>query len=253
MLVLPLRLAYFWYSWSWCCWRCEGLSCWNKAGCLGLGEQRRRGTMLGTYIHGLCMLESGTTKNQINALSWPSISKHHDPRGVLIFDFAKLLKGNLGQINQLGCMDFAIGTQLKSWIHDESSKPLSNRSAPLVAGRVLAVTGQAGDFQEALRRAYEGVKQIRFDPPGAASDLAVTAGDRWNRLGLAILVCTPRFDAKKLIPMLHSNDAFDIFEMIQKQTNTKDLQLAIVGTVFVHRISSFFPLWGEFASPGKKT
>ncbi len=36
-------------------------------------------------------------------------------------------------------------------------------------GRVLAVTGQADDFKEALRRAYEAVAKIRFDPPGAAS------------------------------------------------------------------------------------
>eukprot|EP00931_Biecheleriopsis_adriatica_P037646 TRINITY_DN21592_c0_g7_i1.p1 TRINITY_DN21592_c0_g7~~TRINITY_DN21592_c0_g7_i1.p1 ORF type:complete len:460 (-),score=130.10 TRINITY_DN21592_c0_g7_i1:75-1406(-) len=34
-------------------------------------------------------------------------------------------------------------------------------------GRVLAVTGQAGDFKEALRRAYEGVDKISFDAPDA--------------------------------------------------------------------------------------
>ena len=38
------------------------------------------------------------------------------------------------------------------------------------------MTGQAGDFKEALRRAYDGVKQIRFDPPGASSNAAVIAG-----------------------------------------------------------------------------
>merc|ERR1719215_2149749 len=36
-------------------------------------------------------------------------------------------------------------------------------------GRVLAVTGLAADFTEALRRAYQGVDQIRFDPPDAKS------------------------------------------------------------------------------------
>jgi len=36
-------------------------------------------------------------------------------------------------------------------------------------GRVLAVTGMAPDFKEALKRAYEGVDKIRFDPPGAAA------------------------------------------------------------------------------------
>eukprot|EP00429_Kryptoperidinium_foliaceum_P070239 CAMPEP_0176050710 /NCGR_PEP_ID=MMETSP0120_2-20121206/25206_1 /TAXON_ID=160619 /ORGANISM="Kryptoperidinium foliaceum, Strain CCMP 1326" /LENGTH=638 /DNA_ID=CAMNT_0017384145 /DNA_START=40 /DNA_END=1956 /DNA_ORIENTATION=- len=39
-------------------------------------------------------------------------------------------------------------------------------------GRVLAVTGMAADFKEALKRAYAGVDKIRFDPPGAeASNL----------------------------------------------------------------------------------
>jgi len=34
-------------------------------------------------------------------------------------------------------------------------------------GRVLAVTGLAPDFTEALSRAYKGVDAIRFDPPGS--------------------------------------------------------------------------------------
>jgi phosphoribosylamine--glycine ligase len=34
-------------------------------------------------------------------------------------------------------------------------------------GRVLAVTGMAGDLTEALQRAYEAVDKIRFDPPGS--------------------------------------------------------------------------------------
>lgn len=36
-------------------------------------------------------------------------------------------------------------------------------------GRVLAVTGQSNDFKEALRRAYEAVSKISFDPPGSSS------------------------------------------------------------------------------------
>merc|ERR1712039_752172 len=36
-------------------------------------------------------------------------------------------------------------------------------------GRVLAVTGLAADFTEALRRAYQGVDQIRFDALGGES------------------------------------------------------------------------------------
>jgi len=43
----------------------------------------------------------------------------------------------------------------------------------LCTGRVLAVTGQANDFKEALRRAYEAVSKISFDPPGSSSCLAV--------------------------------------------------------------------------------
>ena len=46
---------------------------------------------------------------------------------------------------------------------------------PLMApfsGRVLAVTGQADDFKEALRRAYEAVAKISFDPPGASGIVA---------------------------------------------------------------------------------
>lgn len=39
-------------------------------------------------------------------------------------------------------------------------------------GRVLAVTGQADDFKEALRRAYEAVAKISFDPPGASGIVA---------------------------------------------------------------------------------
>ncbi|CAJ1415872.1 unnamed protein product [Effrenium voratum] len=35
-------------------------------------------------------------------------------------------------------------------------------------GRVLAVTGQAPSFKEALTRAYAGVAKISFDPPGVA-------------------------------------------------------------------------------------
>ena len=43
----------------------------------------------------------------------------------------------------------------------------------LCTGRVLAVTGQSNDFKEALRRAYEAVSKISFDPPGSSSCLAV--------------------------------------------------------------------------------
>ena len=42
-------------------------------------------------------------------------------------------------------------------------------------GRVLAVTGQANDFKDALRRAYEAVSKISFDPPGSSCWLAAEA------------------------------------------------------------------------------
>jgi len=53
-------------------------------------------------------------------------------------------------------------------VYHAGTKKIDNGLATS-GGRVLAVTGQAASFQEALRRAYEAVDCIRFDAPGADS------------------------------------------------------------------------------------